>query len=262
MKTKCEFTKSNVSSQADHIVVIDTNLIEHKAPKDVDMAKYVDIIASAFSDNGVGAMLMWIILWGDMIENHKVFTEEVKRKQLKCIFKQRSELSSMLKNVSTANQTKSESLSKETRVLEIKLSRSLPLTFEDEFTAMWSKSNRNNVETESIPILIQAPDAQADPSIAKGIADGEASAVISGDTHFAMCIGCYKDEFDLMIKDVYINKKDLAIQSTKLVTGQKAVAFLAESALKTHMEGKLVFFKALKQRAKNNNLIVHHKLKK
>ena len=115
-----------------------------------------------------------------------------------------------------------------------------------------SKSSENNAQTESVPILIQISDAHAAPNIARHDADGEADVVVSGDSDFAMCIGCNKNIFDLTIKDVYVNKKDLNIQSAKLVTGQQSVAFWLENVLKTNMEGKLSFPKSLKQRAKKN----------
>ena len=55
-----------------------------------------------------------------------------------------------------------------------------------------------------MPILIQTLDTQADPRIAKHVADGEADAVVSGNSNFAMCICHNKDSFDLMIKGVHV----------------------------------------------------------
>ena len=99
----------------------------------------------------------------------------------------------MLQNVSAANQTKFESLSKETRILERKLSRSLLLTFTDELAViMCSKSNENNEQTEIMLILIQTSDVQANLNIAKHAIDGEADAVVSSNIDFSMCVGCNK----------------------------------------------------------------------
>ena len=60
----------------------------------------------------------------------------------------------MLQNLSAANQTQFESLRKETRRLERKLSRSLMSTFADELTAIdLSKLSENSEETTITPIL-------------------------------------------------------------------------------------------------------------
>ena len=60
---------------------------------------------------------------------------------------------------------------------------------------------------------MQTSDAQLDPNIAKCVTDGEADAIILADSDFAMCVGRNKYFFDLMIKDVHVNKKHLDMQS-------------------------------------------------
>ena len=50
---------------------------------------------------------------------------------------------------------------------------------------MCSKSSENNEQSESVPILIQISDVQADPSIAKFVVDREADVVALGDINFA-----------------------------------------------------------------------------
>ena len=135
-KTKCELTKYN-ASRAHPIVVIDANLIAHKAPKDFDMAKHAEMIASAFSVDSMRAMVMV----DDPVRRHDSKRESARRRCEKdrvkmCLLEKRSELSSMLQNLTAANQAKSESLSKEARILERKLSRSSPSTFADELAAI------------------------------------------------------------------------------------------------------------------------------
>ena len=58
VKNNNEITKSNNNSRACPMVVIDANLIACKAPKDFDTTKCADTIASTFSDNGVGAIVI------------------------------------------------------------------------------------------------------------------------------------------------------------------------------------------------------------
>ena len=62
----------------------------------------------------------------------------------------------MLKKTHLLQIKKHECLSKEMRILEVKWSTSLPLTFADELSVITcSKSSENNAQTESMPILIQ-----------------------------------------------------------------------------------------------------------
>ena len=85
-KTKCELTKSNNDSRAHPMVVVDVNLIAHKAPKDFDMAKHAEMIASLFSVDSMRAMVMV----DDPVRRHDSKRESTRRRcektELKCLF--------------------------------------------------------------------------------------------------------------------------------------------------------------------------------
>ena len=100
MKTKCEHTKSNDASRAHPIVAINANLIAHNAPKDIDMAKCVDLIAYAFSVHGIGD----IVMINDTVRQHDSKRESVRRTCEKEEFKislleKRAELSSIMRKL-------------------------------------------------------------------------------------------------------------------------------------------------------------------
>ena len=87
------------------MVVIDANLIVCKAPTDFNMAKYVESIASSFVDNGTRAMVMV----DNSVQLHDSKRESARRKCEKeivtiSLLEKRSELSSMLQNLSAMNQ--------------------------------------------------------------------------------------------------------------------------------------------------------------
>ena len=70
--------------------------------------------------------------------------------------------------------------------------------------------------------MIQITDNQVDPSISKRIIDGEAEAVISGDSDFTMHL-C-NNYFDVMRKDIAVDRKEMSIKIAKVATSQKSVA--------------------------------------
>ena len=76
-----------------------------------------------------------------------------------------------------------------------------------------------NEDEDGKPVMIKISEYQADTNIAKCMIDGEADAIISGDIYFSMCLGSSGRHFDLMIKDLTFDKKDLSVKTAKFVTG-------------------------------------------
>lgn len=105
-----------------------------------------------------------------------------------------------------------------------------------------------------MPAMLQVADYQADPSADKRVVDGDADAVLSGDSDFAMCLGSSSDYFDMMTKDASIDKKNATIQTAKIATSQQKVAAWTEPSLTNRMECELVFPRTWRKGKKGTDL--------
>ena len=120
------------------------------------------------------------------------------------------------------------------------MGRSLPESFVRDLTSIMYRKSCNNDDGKSVmSAMIQIADNQVDPSICKCIIDGEADAILSEDSDFTMHLG--NNHFDVMTKNIVVDRKEMSIKRAKVVTGQKVAASWIEFILVTHVKGKLVF---------------------
>ena len=243
MKTRFDEIKSKHVNQTHPMIVIDANLIGYKTPKGIDAAKCVEFIACSFSSCGVR-----VLVHADHpTKLHHAKRESIRRKCEKekttvKLHEKRNKLSSLLQNSETSHMESCDALSKDIRSLENQVTRSLLEYFVEDLTSiMLSKTHSDYQDNNSMHVMLKIANNQVDPNIVKCVVDGEVDAVLSGDSDFATHLRSSCDYFDMMIKDVIINKKDVTIQTAKVVTSQQKVSTWIELKLLTHMEGKLVF---------------------
>ena len=171
--------------------------------------KHVEFIASAFSSNGVGVL----VCADHPTQRHDTKRESIRRTCEKeriaaPLLEKRTKLSSLLQNSKTSRVESRDALSKEARSLEHKVRRSLLESFVDYLTSMMcSKTHEKDQDSNFMHVVLKIASNQADPNIAKCVVDGEANAVMSGDSDFSMCLGSNCDYFDMMTKDTTIDKK-------------------------------------------------------
>lgn len=137
LKTRHDEVKSQHVNRAHPMIVIDANLIGYKTPKGMDAAKHVDFIACSFSSCGAGVLVH---------ADHPAKRRHTKRESIrrKCekermtvkLHEKRQKLSSLLQDSKTSHVESCDALSKEIRLLENQVTRSLPEFFVDDLKSI------------------------------------------------------------------------------------------------------------------------------
>ena len=112
IRTKYEQAKTTDECRQHPMVAIDANSIAHIAPKDAEMVKHAELIATMFSSYGIGV----VMLADDLVKRHNNKRESVRRryvnKKMKVsLFEKRSELSAMFQHLPAGNLAMSELIS-------------------------------------------------------------------------------------------------------------------------------------------------------
>ena len=133
IRTKYEQAKTTDECMQQPMVAIDANSIVQIAPKDTEMVKHAELIATMFSRYGIGV----VIFADDLVKRHNNNRESMRRRcvneKMKVSFVEKlSELSAMFQHLPAGNLAMSKSISKETRSIENELSRSLPVDFDNQ----------------------------------------------------------------------------------------------------------------------------------